>query len=149
MRPDGMNLGNDAHRGPRLGGGESSPLPGEAGANDQYVVLRHAAGHSIQGWGRGMSPPSRIGPPAARTTGIEGVNPGGSFTYASYGRKIDRAPGGSGCRGACTAAAWGGVARSTRSAGLEPDRDRGPREARQVAPRLLRCVHRGASGADA
>ena len=43
MGPNGMDLGDDPNRRPRLSCRKSGALAGEASPNDQYVVLRHAA----------------------------------------------------------------------------------------------------------
>jgi hypothetical protein len=42
VRAHGMDLGDDRHRGPGPGGGERRALAGEAGAEDEDVVGRHA-----------------------------------------------------------------------------------------------------------
>jgi hypothetical protein len=37
-----MDLGDDGHAGPGLGGGERSALTGQASADDQYILRGHS-----------------------------------------------------------------------------------------------------------
>ena len=47
---DGVDLGDDAHRGPRLGRAEGGALAGEAGAYDEDIMLGHGAGFYMTPW---------------------------------------------------------------------------------------------------
>ena len=44
MRADGVDLGDDPHGCPRLGRAEGGALAGQAGADDEDIMLRHGAG---------------------------------------------------------------------------------------------------------
>jgi hypothetical protein len=53
-----MNLGNDPHRGTRLGRRKSGALAGKTSPDDQNVVLRHPGAQSIHA-AEPATPPGR------------------------------------------------------------------------------------------